>query len=368
MRIPATLMRGGTSKCWLFDVDDVPESRGVLAEMLLEAFGSDDPRQLDGVGGATSVTSKAAIVGRSTEPGVDAEYLFAQVGIGAHVVDWGSNCGNCATAVALWAADRFGIRPAVPGGPTEVRMKNLNTGAILSARVASPGADEVAVPGVLGVGTAVDLAFESPAGSTTGSLWPTGREGETMTVDGRELLVTMIDAGAPAVFIDATSLGLSSVVSEAELAELVPFLRRVRAHAAVAMGIAPSVDAASDAVPKVGLVGEPADYVTSLGENVRGRDYDVSVRMLSMLAPHPTIGLTTAVAIAMAARASDSVLPVAIRDPRRDALVLGLLGGVLVTEVDEGPDGLRVLLRRAARPLAESSLYLRDRVPVLPAV
>jgi 2-methylaconitate cis-trans-isomerase PrpF len=364
MRIPATLMRGGTSKCWVFDAEDVPASREALGEMLLELFGSDDPRQLDGVGGGTSVTSKAMIVARSAEPDVDVEYLFAQVGIGTHVVEWGSNCGNCSTAVALWAADHLGLRSPADGRPLELRMRNLNTDAILTARVAGPGDAEVSVPGVLGGGTAIDLAFESPAGSTTGSLWPTGRESDVLVVDGREVVVTMIDAGAPAVFVDPATLGITPVATESEMRELVPLLRRIRAHAGVAMGLAPSVDVAPDAVPKVGLVGVPADYVTTLGQEIRGEDYDVSVRMLSMLDPHPTIGLTSAVAVAMAARGTDAVLPAAVRDPDRRSLTLGLLGGVLVAEVDGAGTDQRVLLRRAARPLAESSLYLRDVVAV----
>ncbi|PPG08121.1 MULTISPECIES: PrpF domain-containing protein [unclassified Rathayibacter] len=355
MRIPATLMRGGTSKCWLFDRDAVPADRDALAELLIELFGADDPRQLDGVGGGTSVTSKAVVVGRSTEPGIDIDYLFAQVAIGAHVVEWGSNCGNCATAVALWAVEQFGL-PRDENGFTGVRMRNLNTSAVVDARVAGGSSEEVSVPGVRGTGTAVDLAFVDPAGSSTGSLWPGGGPLTTLAVDGRELEVTLADAGAPVVLVAASALGLGPAAGEIDLLAHVPLLRRIRAHAAVAMGLAPSVEAAGDAVPKVGVVGPAVDYVTSLGEHVAAADYDVSVRMLSMNAPHPTIGLTSAVAVALAAGVDGSVLTATGVDPSTTALRIGTLGGPLRCEVQADAGTTLVLLQRAARRIADSEL------------
>ncbi|MBF4461137.1 MULTISPECIES: PrpF domain-containing protein [unclassified Rathayibacter] len=355
MRIPATLMRGGTSKCWLFDRDAVPSDRDALAELLIELFGADDPRQLDGVGGGTSVTSKAVIIARSSEPDIDVDYLFAQVAIGAHVVEWGSNCGNCATAVALWAVQQFGL-PRGETGHTTVRMRNLNTSAVVVARVAGDEADDVSVPGVRGTGTAVDLAFVDPAGSTTGSLWPLGEPLSTLLVDGSEFEVTLADAGAPVVLVAASALGLTPAAGEVDVLAHVPLLRRIRAHAAVAMGLASSVETAGDAVPKVGVVGPAVDYVTSLGERVAASDYDVSVRMLSMNAPHPTIGLTSAVAVALAAGGAGSVLTNAGVDPSTTAVRLGTLGGPLRCEVQSDATGTRVLLQRAARRIADSEL------------
>ena len=138
--IRATWMRGGTSKCWLFnavDVDPVLSEAGGLDALLTSAFGSGDPRQLDGVGGGSSMTSKAAIVRRSNLDGVDVDYLFAQVAIGDRRVEWGSNCGNCATAIGLYAL-QSGLA-AVDDGVTVVRMRNQNTGAVLNAEIATPG-------------------------------------------------------------------------------------------------------------------------------------------------------------------------------------------------------------------------------------
>ncbi|MBF4618690.1 PrpF, AcnD-accessory [Clavibacter sp. VKM Ac-2873] len=366
MSIPATLMRGGTSKCWLFDRDAVPADRDALAELLIELFGADDPRQLDGVGGGTSVTSKAVIVGRSDEPGIDVDYLFAQVAIGAHVVEWGSNCGNCATAVAQWSVERFGLAGAGDAATT-VRMRNLNTSAVVVAQVAGARDVKVSVPGVRGSGTAVDLAFVDPAGSTTGSLFPTGAVREELVVDGTAYEVTMADAGAPVVLLAAADLGLPAAATEIEILAAVPLLRRIRAHAAVAMGIAPSVAEAGDAVPKVGVVGPAVDHVTTLGQEVRAADHDVSVRMLSMNAAHPTIGLTSAVALALAAREPGTVLARVGVDPATSPLRLGTLGGPLRAGVEVDASGTRVLLQRAARRLADSELLTHhEPIPLAP--
>lgn len=132
-------MRGGTSKCWLFnavDIDPYIADAGGLDNILTAAFGSGDPRQLDGVGGGSSTTSKAAIVRRSSAAGIDVDYLFAQVAIENRTVEWGSNCGNCATAIGLYAVQTGLV--AVDDHVTVVRMRNENTGAILAAEIATP--------------------------------------------------------------------------------------------------------------------------------------------------------------------------------------------------------------------------------------
>ncbi|MFD9889441.1 PrpF domain-containing protein, partial [Amycolatopsis sp. NPDC059027] len=136
--VSATLVRGGTSKCWLFDVADIHGRGASTEDVLLAAFGARDHSQIDGVGGATSTTSKAAIVAHSYEPGVDIDYTFAQVGVGVEQVEWGSNCGNCATAVGLYAVQSGLVRPR--GDRTRVRMRNTNSGSRIDAVVATPGA------------------------------------------------------------------------------------------------------------------------------------------------------------------------------------------------------------------------------------
>lgn len=368
---PATLMRGGSSKCWIFDARGLPEDRGRLEAMLVDVFGAADPHQLDGIGGGTSVTSKAVFVRPSLDDDADLEYLFAQVGVGECLVDWGRDCGDCATAVALWAVEELGLFTDAP--TTTVRMRNINTGTELAAEVDTTAHPlPVTVPGVLGSGTGIHLTFRNPGGENTGSLWPALAHRNPLSVDGVTMTVSMIDAAAPVVIIDAHSLGISAVASESQVAQHVPMLRKVRAHAAVQMNLACSAEDSIHPVPEVGIVGPPRDYTTTLGEDIRADDYDVSVRMISESLPHPSVGLTSAVAIALASTVPDSALgEINIRESRRALslrteksirsvpLRLGTLGGVLHCEVRIQGDETEVHLHRAARRLAEAQLCLR---------
>ncbi|WP_049574872.1 PrpF domain-containing protein [Streptomyces sp. SBT349] len=360
VRLPATLMRGGTSKCWVFDADDLSMAEDRLDEILASAFGAADPRQIDGVGGATSTTSKAVIVGPSDEPGTDVDYLFAQVGIGTFGVEWGSNCGNCATAVGLYAL-QTGL--ATPRDPVStVRMRNRNTGVRLSATVPTPGGavpelGRATVPGSSAEGVPVGLGFTRPAGASTGALLPTGEGVER--IDG--VSATLVDAGAPAVLADAASLGASGLETVEEFAALVPRLARLRRAAALRMGLALPEDPVTYAVPKVGVVAPAGDYVTSLGVPVPADAYDLAVRMVSMHAPHPVIGLTSAVAVAAAAM-TPGTLPAILAENRPSAstIRLGTPAGIVEAEVISDHAGAigTVTLHRAARRLATAELLV----------
>ena len=182
-------MRGGTSKCWLFnavDIDPYIADAGGLDNILTAAFGSGDPRQLDGVGGGSSTTSKAAIVRRSSAAGIDVDYLFAQVAIENRTVEWGSNCGNCATAIGLYAVQTGLV--AVDDHVTVVRMRNENTGAILAAEIATPGGripaeGDASVPGTTALGVPVGLTFTDPASDRV-TMLPTGAEVDRVRAHG----------------------------------------------------------------------------------------------------------------------------------------------------------------------------------------
>ena len=184
--IPATWMRGGTSKCWVFRRDDLRVGDLSVDEVLLRVYGSPDHRQVDGVGGGTSTTSKAVILAPSTDEGVDVEYTFAQVGIEEAKVDWGSNCGNCSAVVAS-----FAIREGwVPTGSDEtaVRVLNTNTGQLIVQRVDTPGgvlaeAATQTIPGVPFPGAPVRMGFVDPAGRSTGHLFPTGHPRDSLVAD-----------------------------------------------------------------------------------------------------------------------------------------------------------------------------------------
>ncbi|MGX5214556.1 PrpF domain-containing protein [Streptomyces violaceus] len=366
MHIPATLVRGGTSKCWLFSQVHVPTDRSELEKLLVAAYGSTDPVELDGVGGATPTTSKAAVVGVSPTPGVDVDYLFAQIGIGTGTIEWTSNCGNCATGIALYAVAK-GLVP-ISGDRTRVVMRNSNTGAVMEGVVDTTGGvvhhfGDQTVPGTRAGGVAVGLTFLNPAGSTTGSLLPTGRAAEELRLGTAEPhQVTMVDAGAPVVLVDARGAGRSGAESLEQVRADVPWLRAVRHTAAPLMGLLAPGQEPGDAVPKVGLVGPPVSYTTTLGEPVAAEDYDVSVRMLTMNAPHPAIGLTSAVAVAAAGLLKDSVVSRAAGGPTGEWLRLGTPAGVVAVRCSDPRDGVpdRVTVRRAARLLADARIYVPE--------
>lgn len=363
LTLRATWMRGGTSKCWLFnavDVDPLVTQAGGVDALLISAFGSGDPRQLDGVGGGSSTTSKAAIVRRSAASGIDVDYLFAQVAIGDRRVEWGSNCGNCATAIGLYALQSGLV--AVDDAVTTVRMRNQNTGAVLTAEIATPGdaiptEGNAPVPGTNALGVPVGLSF---TGLSTGTLLPTGNAVDHVTAAGQSHAATMVIAGAPAALFDAADLGLTGAEDNGVIAEHLPLLVALRQESSLQMGLSKPGDPISHAIPKVGIVGAARDYRTTAGEIVGADEYDVSVRMLSMLAPHPAIGLTSAVAVAAASTIADGVVARALRGSTSSLLRLGTPAGVLHVGLNRAADGAlqSATLHRAARRIAIAELFV----------
>lgn len=360
-------MRGGTSKCWLFnavDVDPLLTQAGGLDAMLTSAFGSGDPRQLDGVGGGSSTTSKAAIVRRSETPGIDIDYLFAQVAIGERRVEWGSNCGNCATAIGLFALQSGLV--AVDPVMTTVRMRNQNTGAVLMAEIATPNRavpteGDATVPGTSALGVPVGLTFTGLACSI-GTLLPTGNTVDRVTVAGAGYTATMVTAGAPATLFDASDVGLTGAEDNSVVADHVPLLVELRRASSLRMGLSQPGDPISHAIPKVGIVGPPRDYRTNTGELIRAGDYDVSVRMLSMLAPHPAIGLTSAVAVAAASTVRGGTVSSVMTVGQSNSIRLGTPAGVLHVDLTASVDGTldSVTLHRAARRIASAELFVTE--------
>ncbi|NIH98580.1 PrpF domain-containing protein [Mycolicibacterium fluoranthenivorans] len=365
LTLRGTWMRGGTSKCWLFnavDVDPLLTDAGGLDTLLTSAFGSGDPRQLDGVGGGSSTTSKAAIVRRSQLPGIDIDYLFAQVAIGDRRVEWGSNCGNCATAIGLYALQSGLV--AVHDTTTEIRMRNENTGAVLTAEIATPGGvipseGTACVPGTNALGVPVGLSFTGLDADPAGVL-RTGHAVDDVPVAGGRYTATMLVAGAPAALFDAADLGLTGTEDNDAIADRMDLLVALRQKASLLMGLSRFGEPISHAIPKVGVVGPPRNYRTSAGTEVCADEYDISVRMVSMLAPHPAIGLTSAVAVAAASTIPGSTVSQGMRMPVADSLRLGTAAGVLHVDLTRAADGAltAVTLHRAARKIAAAELFV----------
>ncbi|QXQ11934.1 PrpF domain-containing protein [Paeniglutamicibacter sp. Y32M11] len=358
MKIESEWMRGGTSKCWVFETEQLNETQTSLDELLPRLFGSPDQRQIDGVGGATSTTSKAIILHPSTQPGIDVEFTFAQVGIEEATVDWGSNCGNCSAVVGLYAIEKGWVLPHAE--TTRITTRNTNTGQIIVQRVPTPGGalpivPEANMPGVAFPGYKVGLGFQNPAGMTTGSLLPSGAANDVLTADGTNWTVSMVDAGAPVVIVRAEDLGLDVArydtwVGGVELQ--LDTLDKIRRQAAVLMGLAATAAEAARAIPKLAIVGAPA----------ADPDADVNVMMLSMGRPHPALAITGSIALTLAARTPNTVLSNITGNTARSTLRLRTPAGVIETWSEEHDGSLVVGVDRTARTIASTTIYLSEAI------
>ncbi|QCO98175.1 methylitaconate delta2-delta3-isomerase [Arthrobacter sp. 24S4-2] len=358
MKIEAEWMRGGTSKCWVFETEHLDETRTSVDELLPRLFGSPDSRQIDGVGGATSTTSKAIILRRPSEEDVDVEFTFAQVGIEEAAVDWGSNCGNCSAVVGLYAIEKGWVIPH--GDVTRIITRNTNTGQIIVQRVATPeGAlpivPDALMPGVAFPGYRVGLGFLDPAGRTTGNLLPTGAATDTITAGGTRWTVSMVDAGAPVVIVRAEELGLDTARYDSWVAGVelqLDTLEQIRRQAAVRMGLAPTIAEAARAIPKLAIVASPTQS---------DPDCDVNVMMLSMGKPHPALAITGSIALTLAARTPGTLLSSSSTgDTPRAELRLRTPAGVIETWSEERDGSLLVGVDRTARTIATTIIHLPE--------
>jgi 4-oxalomesaconate tautomerase len=254
--IPCTLMRGGTSKGPFFLANDLPSDAQTRDRVLLAAMGSPDPRQIDGIGGADPLTSKVAIISRSSRPGIDVDYLFAQVSVDRPLVDLTPTCGNMLAGVGPFAIERGLIAPKE--AITAVAIYMVNTGTVAVAHVPTPGgeltyAGEASIAGVPGMAAAIRIDFRDTAGSVCGALLPTGNM--TDQIDGIE--ATLIDNGMPMVVLRASDLGKSGYETPADLnsdQELKTRLEAIRILAGERMGLG---DVRSKVVPKMTLIAPP---------------------------------------------------------------------------------------------------------------
>ncbi|MEV0668443.1 4-oxalomesaconate tautomerase [Actinomadura luteofluorescens] len=292
--VPCMLLRGGTSKGAYFLAGDLPGDPAERDDLLLRVMGAPDPRQIDGLGGATSLTSKVAVVSRSARPGVDVDYLFLQVGVEEAVVSDRQNCGNLLAGVGQFAVER-GLVPA--GDPeTVVRVCMVNSGGVARTRFPTPGgvvryAGGVAIAGVPGTAAPVVLEFADTVGSATGRLLPTGSVRDV--VDG--IPVTCVDNGMPVVVAAAASFGLSGHESHGELAadhRLLDRVDRLRIRAGALMGLG---DVTASSVPKTTLVAEPRDGGM------------IATRTFIPVSPHTAIGVLGAISAVTAVRLPGAV-------------------------------------------------------------
>ncbi|MBQ1498835.1 MAG: 2-methylaconitate cis-trans isomerase PrpF [Sphingomonas sp.] len=369
--IPATYMRGGTSKGVFFRLEDLPEEAQVPGRardrLFQRVIGSPDPyaAHIDGMGGATSSTSKCVIVGPASVPDHDVDYLYGQIAIGEDLVDWSSNCGNLSTAAGAFAIHAGYVR-AGPDGIRTVRIWQANIGKTIVAHVPVANGQvqetgDFELDGVTFPAAEIVLEFEDPAAGE-GAMFPTGNLVDTLDGPDGPIQATLINAGIPAVFVNAEDLGYTG----AELREAInsdpAALERfeaLRTAGAARMGIAKTSRA-----PAIAFVASPIDHVTSSGKQVLAGEIDLLARALSMGKLHHAMMGTASVAIAAAAAVPGTLVNLAAGGAARNAVRFGHPSGALrvgaeARQIDGQWTVTKAIMSRSARILMEG----RVRVP-----
>ncbi len=381
IRIPATYMRGGTSKGVFFRLEDLPEAARVPGPardaLLMRVIGSPDPygKHTDGMGGATSSTSKCVIISKSTQPGHDVDYLYGQVSIDTAFVDWSGNCGNLSTAVGPFAIANGFIDPMrLPkDGSVPVRIWQANIGKTIVCHVPIGNGQvqetgDFELDGVTFPAAEIVLEFIDPSdegeGEGGGALFPTGNLVDTLDVPGIGALeVTMITAGIPTVFVNAADIGYTGTELQDAIngdAKALAMFETIRAHGALRMGLIADLAGAAKRqhTPKVAFVAPPADYVASSGKRVAAGDIDLLARAMSMGKLHHAMMGTAAVAIGTAAAIPGTIVNLAAGGGSPPAVRFGHPSGTLRVGAEAAQaDGQwvvrKAVMSRSARVLME---------------
>lgn len=384
IKIPATYMRGGTSKGVFFRLEDLPfaaQLPGAARDaLLMRVIGSPDPygKQTDGMGGATSSTSKVVIIGPATQPGHDVDYLYGQVPINDNFIDWSGNCGNLSSAVGPFAIANGLIDPArVPyDGICTVRIWQANIGKTIVAHVSVTNGEvqetgDFELDGVTFPAAEIQLEFLDPAdegeGEGGGAMFPTGNVVDDLDVPGvGSFKATMINAGVPTIFIEAAALGYDGTELQVAINEdkaALAKLEAIRAQGAVRMGLIGDVAQAASRplTPKVAFVASPKDYLSSSGKPVHGADIDLLARAMSMGKLHHAMMGTASVAIASAAAVPGTVVNIAAGGGTRDVVVFGHPSGTLrvgaeARYIDGQWSVSKAIMSRSARVLMEGAV------------
>ena len=383
VRIPATYMRGGTSKGVFFNLAELPEAAqapgAARDRLLLRVIGSPDPygKHTDGMGGATSSTSKTVILSKSSQPDHDVDYLFGQVSIDKPFVDWSGNCGNLSAAVGPFAISN-GLIDAdrIPkDGIVTVRIWQVNIGKTIVAQVPITNGEvqetgDFELDGVTFPAAEIEIEFMDPADGE-GSIFPTGNLVDDLEVPGLGTLkATMINSGIPTIFVNADAIGYRGTELQGDINEDKTALERfetIRAYGAVKMGLIDNIAEAADRqhTPKVAFVSPPADYVASSGKPVQADGIDLLVRAMSMGKLHHAMMGTAAVAIGTAAAIPGTLVNLAAGGKDRTAVRFGHPSGTLrvgaeAKLIDGEWQVTKAIMSRSARVLLEGSV----RVPV----
>jgi probable AcnD-accessory protein PrpF len=380
IKVPATYMRGGTSKGVFFRLQDMPPATQVPGAardaLLMRVIGSPDPygKQTDGMGAATSSTSKTVILAKSTRPDHDVDYLFGQVSIDKPFIDWSGNCGNLSAAVGPFSISNGLVDPSrIPqNGIATVRIWQANIGKTIISHVqmtngAVQETGDFELDGVTFPAAEVQLEFMDPAAEEEGgggAMFPTGNLVDDLVVPGvGTLKATMINAGIPTIFINAEAVGYKGTELQDDInsdPKALEMFEKIRAHGAVRMGLISHLDEAAKRqhTPKVAFVAQPTDYIASSGKAIVASDINVLVRALSMGKLHHAMMGTAAVAIGTAAAIPGTLVNLAAGGGNLDAVRFGHPSGTLrvgaqADKVDGEWQVKKAMMSRSARVLME---------------
>ena len=384
IKIPATYMRGGTSKGVFFSLKDLPEAAQVPGPvrdaLLLRVIGSPDPydKQIDGMGGATSSTSKTVILSKSSQADHDVDYVFGQVSIDKPFVDWSGNCGNLSAAVGSFAISNGLVDASrIPhNGVAVVRVWQANIGKTIIAHVPITNGEvqetgDFELDGVTFPAAEVQVEFMDPAAEEEGgggSMFPTGNLIDELEVPGvGTFRATMINAGIPTIFVNAEDIGYTGTELQSAInsdPKALQMFETIRAYGALRMGLISNLDEAAKRqhTPKVAFVAKPADYVASSGKAIAAGDVDLLVRALSMGKLHHAMMGTAAVAIGTAAAIPGTLVNLAAGGVERNAVRFGHPSGTLRVGAEASLENgewvvKKAIMSRSARVLMEG--YVR---------
>jgi len=379
VRIPAVYMRGGTSKAVFFHENHLPRDPEVRDSVILAAYGSPDPnkRQIDGMGGAVSTTSKLAIISPSKDPAYDVNYHFGQVSIDKPKIGYQGNCGNISSAVGPFAIDEGLVNAEEP--ITKVRIYQANTKKLIVAEV--PVKDglyneegDFAIDGVPGTGGKVTLHFFNPGGSVTGRLLPTGNVRDIIDIQGiGELTLSIVDAANPVIFVRAQDLGLRGTeIHEIDgNTEIRQRIEAIRSRVAVMLNLASSPEEATEIsqdVPKIAFVSKPQDYKTVAGEVIQKEKIHLVARIMSMGTLHKAYAATGAICTAGAAMIEGTVVHEMLgkSTPESKEVRLGHPGGIIpvgaiIEKKGNAYEFKEALVGRTARRLMDGYVYVPEK-------
>jgi 2-methylaconitate cis-trans-isomerase PrpF len=368
-----TIMRGGTSKGIFLSEEDLPQDRELRDRIVMAIFGSPDIRQIDGLGGADSLTSKLALIKRSTEPNSDIIYTFGAVGIDTPFVDYSANCGNISSAVGPYAINQGLVRAEAPF--TLVRIFNTNTQKMIYSKVPVKRGNVVsdgdyAIDGVPGTGGKIELSFMDPGGAITGKLLPTGNVVDEIKLEtGERVRVTMVDAGNPTAFVQAEELGLKGTELPAEFdqdAGSKMKLEAIRRKVGELMGVP-----VSPSIPKISFIAPSQAYRTVTGQEIRKEEVHLVARVMAMGKMHKTFAITAGIPAAIAAVIPGStvhqVTEGASGNPLTRTVNIGHPSGQMDVRVEAKEEGghLRVVsctVGRTARKIMEGWVFIPGKV------